>query len=139
MSKNRTTLPHKFSLALFAAAALLGLQAQAQGQLPPMHEKGAVQYSCGGIGKDESTAMRAAMKDYPLSLLFAAKDGDYLADISVDIQSAQGGTQFTANGPVCLVKLPAGAYKVTATTKDGQSQSKSVQTGKTGHSLDFRF
>ena len=139
MSNLRLALQRPLTLAFAVGAALLSLQALAQTQLPPMHEKGAVQYSCGGIGKDESTAMRAAMKDYPLSLLFAAKDGDYLADISVDIQSAQGSTQFTANGPVCLVKLPAGSYKVTATTKDGQSQSKSVQTGKASHSLDFRF
>ena len=139
MSNVRLALQPSLSFAFAVSVALVGLQALAQTQLPPMHEKGAVQYSCGGIGKDESTAMRAAMKDYPLSLLFAAKDGDYLADISVDIQSAQGSTQFTASGPVCLVKLPAGAYKVTATTKEGQSQSKSVQTGKSGHSLDFRF
>ena len=139
MSNLRLALQRPLTLAFAVGAALLSLQALAQTQLPLMQEKGAVQYSCGGIGKDESTAMRAAMKVYPLSLLFAAKDGDYLADVSVDIQSGQGSTQFTANGPVCLVKLPAGAYKVTATTKDGQSQSKSVQTGKSGHSLDFRF
>ena len=40
-------------------------------------------YVCGGIGSDESTAMRAAMKDHPLSLLFARADGAYLADVAV--------------------------------------------------------
>ena len=142
MSKAHTALQRSLHIALFpfiASAALLSFQAHAQGKIPPMHEKGAVQYSCGGIGKDESTAMRAAIKDYPLSLLFATRDGDYLADISVDIQSAQGSTQFTANGPVCLVKLPAGSYKLTATTTEGQRQSQSVQTGKDSHSLNFRF
>ncbi|MDL5035645.1 hypothetical protein [Comamonas resistens] len=139
MSKLWKTTARILPALLLTAAGSLGLQAQAQGQIPPMHEKGAVQYSCGGIGKDESTAMRAAMKDYPLSLLFAAKDGEYLADVSVDIQSSQASAQFVAGGPVCLIKLPAGSYKVTATSKDGQSHSQSVTTGKSAHSLDFRF
>ena len=103
MSKLWKTTARILPALLLTAAGSLGLQAQAQGQIPPMHEKGAVQYSCGGIGKDESTAMRVA------------------------------------GGPVCLIKLPAGSYKVTATTKDGQSHSQSVTTGKSAHSLDFRF
>ena len=33
---------------------------------------------CGGIGSDESVAIRAQIKDHPLSLLFARPDGAYL-------------------------------------------------------------
>ena len=67
---------------------------------------------CGGIGEDESTAMRSAMKNYPLALLFAEKSGAYLANVTVDIRSKQVSSQFTAEGPVCLLKLPAGSYSV---------------------------
>ena len=62
------------------AGAALGQAAFAQqpataGSLPAAQTQGALRYACGGIGIDESTAMRAAMKDHPLSLLFAAAGG----------------------------------------------------------------
>lgn len=122
-----------------AASTWLSLPALAQGQIPEMQESGALRYSCGGIGEDESTAMRAAMKNYPLSLLFAEKSGAYLANVAVDVRGKQVSSQFTADGPVCLIKLPAGSYKITATTKGGSSQTQSVQVGQTPHQLDFRY
>ena len=143
-STARTHTQHvRTTIATTLLAALTGLgcaSAQAAGELPRMHEEGALQYSCGGIGVDESTAMRAAMKDYPLSLLFAAKDGDYLADISVVIKGGKEEMQFKADGPVCLLKLPSGQYSVQATAKNGKSQSQQVNVGAKGsHTLDFRF
>ena len=40
-----------------------------------MRGEGVARHACGGIGSDESTAMRLAMKSHPLSLLFARADG----------------------------------------------------------------
>lgn len=125
--------------ALLAAAAPLALAQSEAGRMPPLHEEGSLQYSCGGIGLDESTAMRAAMKDYPLSLLFAAREGEYLADITVEIRGAMDSYRFVAGGPVCLLRLPEGAYTVQATTRNGRTQSQQTHVGKGSHSLDFRF
>lgn len=111
------------------------VQAQA---LPDAHSAGAVQYRCGGIGLDESTAMRSAMKDYPLALLFAAASGEYQADVKVELSGAQAAA-FTASGPVCLLQLPSGRYTVKATTKDGREKSQTVEIGRSHESLDFRF
>lgn len=102
---------------------------------------GAIQWRCGGIGSDESTAMRAAMKDHPLSLLFARTDGAYLADVQVDIRAegAGGAAQsLRASGPVCLVTLPPGRYAVDASI-GGQRKSQTVQVGGAPRTLDFRF
>ena len=55
-------------LACLCAAGAMA--AQAQGAMPSWQGAGAARYVCGGIGSDESTAMRAAMKDHPLALLF---------------------------------------------------------------------
>lgn len=130
--------------ALLAAALLASLapvaQAQAAGKIPPLREQGALQYACGGIGLDESTAMRAAMKDYPLSLLLAAQDGEYMANIAVEIKGARDSYRFQASGPVCLLRLPEGAYTVQATAGSGPTQSRQVHVGKGGpQRLDLRF
>lgn len=142
------------SLARPAASALLlaglaGLAATVQAQapassdappLPAFQTTGALHYACGGIGSDESTAMRAAMPGYPLSLLFARKNGDYLANLAVQVQGLSGGPQqFTATGPVCLLKLPPGRYTVKATSEEGVVQSQSVDVARNGHTLDFRY
>ena len=79
-----------------------------------------MQYVSGGIGLDESEALKAAAKDYPLALTFAAQVGgkaDYVADVTVAIHDGQGKPvlRATSEGPYMLVKLPAGDYKVSAT------------------------
>lgn len=123
--------------ALLTGAALLAGHAMAQG-LPAAQTAGAVQYRCGGIGIDESTAMRSAATDYPLALLFAAAGGEYQADVKVSLSGASQ-ADFTAGGPVCLLQLPPGHYTVKATTKDGREKSQTVEVGKGSKSLDFRF
>ncbi|AVP56267.1 hypothetical protein [Pulveribacter suum] len=128
------------SAAAVLAAASAATPALAQ-QLPAAHEAGNLRYQCGGIGVDESSAMRAAMKDHPLSLLFARADGAYEANIDVRITPQGGSGQamgFVANGPVCLLQLPAGSYKVDVQGA-GQSHSRTVKVGGAPQSLDFRF
>jgi hypothetical protein len=114
-----------------AAAALLcaGFVAQAQAQVPPMQGDAAARYACGGIGSDESTAIRAAMKSHPLSLLFARADGAYLADVGVTIRDAKGAT---------ALRLTAGRYSVEAAS-EGRTQRRDVTLGGAPATADFRF
>jgi hypothetical protein len=127
---------------IVAVLCLAGtLQAQAQTpSMPPMKGEGAFRWVCGGIGSDESTAIRAAMKSHPLSLLFARKDGAYMADVDVTIQREGGAPALTlrANGPVCLVDIPAGRYNVQAAA-EGATLKQAVTVDGTPRTADFRF
>ena len=126
-------------LAFACAAGTLG--AQAQSAMPQWKGEGPVRYVCGGIGSDESNAMRAAMKEHPLALLFARSDGAYLADVQVDIKGAGGAPSLAlrASGPVCLVDLPPGRYTVDVATAGGSAQSQSVTVGGSPKTASFRF
>lgn len=114
--------------------------AQPSGPLPPMRGEGAVRHVCGGIGVDESTAFRAAMKDHPLALLFARTDGAYVAEVQVRIETDSGQPVLTlrAGGPVCLIDLPAGRYVVHARLDD-ESTQQPVTIGAGSRTVDFRF
>jgi len=114
--------------------------ASAQFAMPPMRGDGAARYLCGGIGSDESTAFRAAMKEHPLALLFARADGAYEANVEVSIHDDRGTTalRWNANGPVCLVDLPPGRYVVNAEL-GGNRKQQGVTVGGGSKSLDFRF
>ena len=127
-------------IAALGIASALQAQAQTAVAIPPMKGEGAVRWVCGGIGVDESTAMRSAMKSHPLSLLFARKDGAYLAEIDVTIQRSDGGPTLAlrADGPVCLIDLPAGRYTVQAAT-GGATLKESVTVGGAPRTADFRF
>jgi len=134
------TLRQAALLAWLAATGLSTALAQtANGHLPEWKTEGPLQYACGGISSDESTAMRAAMQDHPLSLLFARKDGEYLANLAVEIQGGPHTLQFTAGGPICLLQLPAGRYTVQATTQGGATQRQNVEVQGKGRTLDFRY
>lgn len=127
-----------------AACALLSVAAavlaQPAGALPPMRGEGAARYVCGGIGLDESTAFRAAMKDHPLALLFARADGAYVAEVRVRIEGADGRPVLAlrAGGPVCLIDLPAGRYVVHAEA-EGEVKQQPVNVGTGSRTADFRF
>ncbi|SFN30721.1 hypothetical protein [Variovorax sp. OV329] len=157
MSKPNRIQSWRFSFAaLCCALGAAGVQAQPEppvtmpaekvspriipAEVPASNASVAARHRCGGVGSDESTAMRAQMKEHPLSLLFAASGGAYLADVDVAIQgpSAVQPLMFRANGPVCLVDLPAGSYTVVATS-GGVSKKESVTLGAGSKTLDFRF
>jgi len=128
--------------ALLACACAAGaLAAHAQSAMPQWKGEGAVRYVCGGIGSDESNAMRAAMKDHPLALLFARADGAYLADVDVDIKGADGAPSLAlrASGPVCLVDIPAGRYTISAGMAGGEAKSQTVTVGGGSKTASFRF
>jgi hypothetical protein len=121
---------------IFAAALALGLAgaAFAQDGLPPVRTFGSVSYITGGIGLDESTAIKAAEKDFTLSLLFAqSKRGEYLSDVKVSIKDKAGKTVLEAvsDGPMLLARLPAGVYKISA-EHDGNALSKTVRVEAKG-------
>uniref|UniRef100_UPI00286E5FF8 hypothetical protein n=1 Tax=Deinococcus sp. TaxID=47478 RepID=UPI00286E5FF8 len=88
-------MTHKF----VAGALALGLACAAFAQvgLPPLQTFGSMSYITGGIGLDESTAMKAAEKDFALSLLFAQTTrGEYLADVKLSIKDKAGKTMLEA-------------------------------------------
>ena len=101
--KTLSLVPLTLALALSAALA------QAQTPVPS--------YRCGGIGSDESAAMKAEAASHDIMLTFAVSTGAYLSDVMVDIRNAGGQTVVSTkcNGPIMLVDLPAaGAYTVNA-------------------------
>ena len=129
------------SLVLTLAAAAVHAQLVAV-TLPAMKGEGAARYACGGIGSDESTAMRAAMRQHPLSLLFTTRSGDYLADIDVTIKQAGGATALTlrADGPMCMIDLPPGRYTVqVAAAGHLVPPRQAVSVGKGTKALRFAF
>lgn len=94
--------------------------ANAASLLPSVQHSGANTFVTGGIGLDESMAFKSAMKDWPLSLQFAERDGQrahYVADVQVVITDARGQVVILAKseGPFILAKIPVGAYKIDAT------------------------
>jgi hypothetical protein len=87
-------------------------------RLKPM-TRGDVTYLCGGVGAEEADHMKSEARNYDMLLTFAAKDGSYLADVSVDITDAKGGAvlQASCDAPMLLVDVPkSGTYRVHAQT-----------------------
>ncbi len=134
----RMTAVHALSAAVLMGTVLAGAPLRpAHAQLPAVQTQNDVQYLMGGIGSDESEAIKSAMKDYSLALIFARpQEGGaaYLSDVQVRIENEAGKSVLDVkpDGPYLLVKLPPGSYKVTANS-GGSTQSKtlSVQAGKT--------
>lgn len=76
-----------------------------------------ITYLCGGIGEEETNFMKQEAKGYDLMLIFAARDGAYLADVNVTIKDPKGASvlQARCDSPILLVDLPkSGSYRVTA-------------------------
>ena len=120
---------------LVAGAVVLGLALPAvAATLPQEKTEHGIVYRSGGIGHDEAVAMQAEAKYYPLSMLFTAgKDNEYLADVDVSIKDKAGKAVLHAvsDGPIMLVKVPAGKYAVTA-EENGKTLRRTVTVGAKG-------
>lgn len=103
--------------------------------LPPVKTSQGTKYTSGGIGKNESEAMKAEARHWPLALEFAVRAGQgtaqFAADVDVRIQDAQGKEVLhaTSEGPFLLARLAPGHYTVRASLA-GQAQTRHVHIEK---------
>ncbi|MDW8468052.1 MAG: carboxypeptidase regulatory-like domain-containing protein [Burkholderiales bacterium] len=112
-----------------AAALLLAATAQHAGAQPlAFATEGDVRYACGGAGVEERRALAALEADANLTLMFVTKKrGGFLADAEVTIADAAGKPllRTVAPGPLCVLRLPQGRYRVSASF-GGASRTASV-------------
>jgi hypothetical protein len=95
-------------------------------------DSGKVQYVSGGIAVSGMRAIDAEEHAYNLKMLFVGgADGEYLADVAVNIKDSKGNTLLstTAEGPVLLVKMPPGHYTVSTKTSNGAMLTRHVKVG----------
>ena len=94
-----------------------------------------VPYATGGIGLDEREAMLAEAKQegYNLKIVAASADGAYLGGVTVRIEDRDGRQvlQAAMDGPWLFVKLPPGAYTVSA-DNGVQAHKRTTQVPATG-------
>jgi hypothetical protein len=92
--------------------------------LPPLQLQGQTEFLAGGIGSDESEAIRKEGRSWPLMLEFAqggasgaAERAEYVSDVKIVIKDKSGNLVLdaTAGGPFMLVKLAPGRYSLDAT------------------------
>jgi hypothetical protein len=86
--------------------------------------------------------MKAEAKNYPLSLVFSAgKEGEYVADVPVTIKDRAGKVVLdtVSSGPIILLKLPAGKYRVVALRQGKALQRTVVVKAKSERQVSFHW
>jgi len=89
-------------------------------QLPEVQMRPEMSCMMGGIGSDESKALRTEAKKWPLNIEFSEHQGNkdvWISGVSLKIINAKKNTIFeeSCNGPLFLAKLAPGTYDVVAT------------------------
>ncbi|CAI8693578.1 carboxypeptidase regulatory-like domain-containing protein [Burkholderia sp. IT-111MI5] len=124
--------------ALLLSATLVGIApVAADDNLPPVQHTDKVTYLSGGIGLDQSVAIKGVMRDYALVLTFvrrALSGNEYLSDVLVTITDMKGNTILEApsDGPFMLANLRNGRYAINA-SYNGQSERYIVNISASRH------
>jgi len=121
------------SLAVFAVSlgTLGSVVAVDMAALPEVKTQNGISFLSGGIGLDESEAMKAAAKDYTLMLTCSIQPtGQYLSDVKVIITDKSGSPVLdtVTDGPILLVQLAPGQYRISA-DRDGNIMNRNVDIG----------
>ena len=122
-----------------AAFALLASLASAPAPgAAPVAGPAEIPHVSGGIGIAEQEGLRAREKDYNLKLVFTLVEGNYLADVGVQVKDAAGETlvEHLAGGPFFLARLSPGRYTVSA-TYEGRSITRRIVVGAAGLRTEY--
>jgi opacity protein-like surface antigen len=146
ITRMEDTMPatRRFLFGLVVISAFAAAAHADDGTLPPERSQGSVTYVSGGIGKDESDAMKQAASRYSLIIEMASPASpraQYVADVKIDIRDQRGATvlSVTSDGPFLLANLPPGRYTVNA-AKNGTTQQRNIVVGSGAHPrLMFSF
>lgn len=94
----------------------------------------------GGIGDEARDSMHKAAQHYNVQLVFSAHNGNYLSNVPVTVTQSNGRQVYAgiSAGPLLYLKLPPGAYQVTAEL-DGTQQIKHINASASGHAEQVMF
>jgi hypothetical protein len=119
------------------------MQNQVQNQAPQQpaletQQQGNITFVSGGAGDEDRDALKQVESQYNLRLLFAARNGEYLANVAVTLSDARGNAVLDtiAEGPIFYARVPPGRYRLTVTS-NGQSQSRNISMGNGAVRQDF--
>ena len=121
----------KIKIYTLFALVLMGLViGGAQADLPEIQSRSNLSCMMGGIGADETEAMRLEAKKWPLNIEFTEQQGKaypWVSGAQLQIINKAGKVIFneTCNGPLFLAKLTPGNYQLVA-TYEGVTKKKSV-------------
>ena len=95
-----------------------------------------ITHMCGGVGAEHLKALQAQAHAFNLGFwMVEGPRGTYLADVPIQVKVA-GKTiaTFTAEGPLCYLKVPAGEYTIVGSHK-GQTRAITAHSGSMNHYL----
>lgn len=99
--------------------------------LPDIQRANGVDYLSGGIGLDESQAIKAEAARWPLLITMAQRSqgrSEWVADVELQIRDESQALllAFQSDGPLALIRLAPGKYTVNA-RYNGMEQQRAVQ------------
>ena len=132
-------------IAALAAAMLLGMSmlpaaASARSEEVVTAPSG-VTFVSGGVSTEAIDRLRAMERDFNLKMVFALANGEYAADVRVQVVSPSNAVVLDtlSEGPWLLARLPAGTYQVNA-TYGRSTERRTVAVAPTAlKTLDFRW
>ena len=93
-------------------------------------QSGEIKYITGGIGDEERNTLKEAKDKYNLSVVSAARTGEYVGDTRLIISDQQGRELLdTEAGPLFYAQLPPGKYVVEAESR-GQARKRQIIIGE---------
>ena len=117
--------------------ALAGVNAVAQDDIR-LREQDGIAWACGGIGYGERSALKSLETRSNLVVLFVSGTrGAFVADVKVRITSPSLpdlGLDLVSDGPLCVVRLPAGTWQIQASWR-GDTRQQTVQIAAASGSL----
>ncbi len=128
-----------FSAATLAVAFSLAAHSA---NLPSAQTVDGITFLSGGVGHEEASALKAEAKNYPLSLVFTAGPRHaFVSEVKVTIKDKAGKVVLdsTSDGPIMLVKLPAGEYRIDAVQGDASLQRKVHVAAQGGKQVAFHW
>lgn len=131
-------LNHHIVLAVVSLAACSASPVWADDNPLEVQQQGEISYVTGGIGKDESDALRATQTHYNLRIMNADKSGHFSGDTRVVISDLQHNALLDAtSGPLFYANLPKGKYIVEGFANE--QTKKQVVTIASGKPARVRF
>jgi hypothetical protein len=120
----------KILIRSLALIFILLLGSSVGAQIPPTQSSQGISYITGGVGEEESTAILAEAKQWPLLLEFSQLEngrGVWIFGSQIKILNTKNAVIFDAkaDGPYMLINLTAGDYAIQASYQ-GVEQKKAI-------------